>query len=232
MRTSRAKLTAALSILAISAPAIAQRAGPYMPSLGAPSAEIRGESRDDVREAMRQFGLCVATREKARATAFINLRLDAQDYHSRIAKLAVPECLSGGGLKFQSTSFRGNLFAAFYNLRFKEGPPGNLSDFAGRYKAQYVEALPDRARNVLALELFGECVTLKDPAMVHALLRSLPGSADETARFQSLSPHFSGCIPVGETLAFSKTILRGALAEGIYWMSAAAETASGPQGGR
>lgn len=222
MGGSKFGAVAAFSVLLFSAPLQGQRAGPYIPGLGAPSAEIKSESKDDVRETMRQFGMCIATRFKSRAAEFKNLRLDAPDYQSRITKLAVPECLNDGGLRFQATSFRGNLFAAFYTLQFKDGPPPNIAEFAGRFRMRYADMLSPRARNDLALELFGECVALKDPGTVHGLLRSLPGSVAEKSSFQSLSPHFSGCIPAGESLTFSKTILRGALAEGMYWLSAAA----------
>ncbi len=51
------------------------------------------------------------------------------------------------------------------------------------------------------------------------LLRSQPGSSSESAAFAKLSPAFPSCVPQGQTLSLSKTIARGALAEGMFWLS-------------
>jgi hypothetical protein len=52
---------------------------------------------------------------------------------------------------------------------------------------------------------------------------ALPAPTDWACALQCAGAEFSACIPKAETPAFSKIVLKGALAEGLYWLSKASE---------
>jgi hypothetical protein len=196
------------------------------------AAQIDEGNPNAPRIAMEAFGACVLSRSKGRVAKFVDMRVGEQEYADYMRGLfdrSDDFCLSQGWLQFHDIHFRGALFQALYNSEFKSGPPSFGAVTTSNYRALYPETLSPPARNTVALEQFGECVARADPQGVHDLLRSLAGSSRETALFQQLSPRFSACIPQGEKLAFSKIVLKGALAEGMYRLSKAAEAA--PPGG-
>ncbi len=63
-----------------------------------------------------------------------------------------------------------------------------------------------------------------NPSATRRLLLSVSESGGETGIFAELTPSFSACIVQGEQLKFSKLILKGALAEGMYRLTRAAVT--------
>jgi hypothetical protein len=76
------------------------------------------------------------------------------------------------------------------------------------------------------MEQFGECVSRARAEEVRQLLAAPPETPLESRAITLLSPSLSGCVPKGQDFRFSKTVLRGALAEGMYRLSKAAETAA------
>lgn len=205
-------------------PAAAQVAGPYIPNTGRAAASNSGKADTAaVRATMRQFGICAVSRFKLRVHRLIELAVDAPPYSRELLSIAQGECLDGGALKMPQPLFRGAIFEALYLSEFGRDP---LPDFAAvkdsGYRQRYGAEVSDKARPLVALEQFGECVARSKGADIRALLQTQPGSAAESDAFDSLKDSFPPCIPTGETLTFSKAILRGALAEGIYWLSRAA----------
>lgn len=190
------------------------------------AAQIEEGNPNAPRIAMEAFGACVVSRSKGRVAKFVDMRVGNQEFGDYLRVMfdrSGDFCLSGGWLQFQDIHFRGALFQGLYNAEFKGGPPSFGQSTSSNYRALYPETLSPAARNTVALEQFGECVSRADPQGVHELLRSVAASSRETALFRSLSPRFSACVPQGEKIALSKIIVKGALAEGMYRLSKAAE---------
>jgi hypothetical protein len=190
------------------------------------AAQIDEGNPNAPRITMEAFGACIVSRSKGRVAKFIDMRVGEPEYRDYIRALfdrSEDFCLSQGRLQFYDIHLRGALFQALYNSEFRnDGPTSFGAVTSSNYRALYPEILSPEARSAVALEQFGECVARADTPNVRELLRSLAGSARETALFGTLSPQFSACIPQGEKLAFSKIVLKGALAEGIYRLSKAA----------
>ena len=225
----RRAITAAFVLSMIAAPAGAQETGTLIQHRAA-QAEYRGKNA--ARLTMEQFAGCLVSRSRGRVTRYANMRADDPGYRKYMLSLfdaAGDECLSSGDLSFNAMVFRGTIFQALYAAEF----PNSSApiDFAAvpntGFRDAYGPQVAPEARSVVALEQFGECVGRADGPGLRNLLNAVPGSAQETALFNALVPKFSGCIPKGETLAFSKVILKGALAEGMYWLSKAAESGNG-----
>ena len=215
-----------VGVMLCAAPVTAQETGTLIKRR---AAQIDEGNPNAGRLTMEAFGACLVSRSKGRVEKFVQMRVDAPEYRDYLKALfdrAEDQCLSSGQLRFHDIHLRGALFQALYAQEFKAGRRPDLGGAPGsNYRLLYPETLSGAARNAIALEQFGECVSRADPDSVHKLLRSLAGSSQETALFGSLTPRFGGCIPQGETLAFSKVILKGALAEGMYRLSKAAESA-------
>src|SRR5687768_15432194 len=198
------------------------------------SAEIDTGGKDAARVTMEAFAACTVSRSTGRAQALAEVPVDSPRYERLFRNMfdAFDDlCLSGvdgGTLSFSSGLFRGALFQALYEREFKRGGPTDFSAVTDTgYRRLYTTPLSPQARTALALEQFGECVSRADPAGVQALLRQRPGSSDETGAINALRPKFAACIPRDQTIRFSPSILKGAVAEGLYRLSVAARAAAG-----
>ena len=113
-----------------------------------------------------------------------------------------------------------------YAREFRANGPTDFSAVTTTgYRELYADGISGEARTALALEQFGECVARADAVGVQTFLRQGPGSSGERAAIQALVPRYAACIPRHETITFSLTVLKGALAEGIYRLSVAARDA-------
>jgi hypothetical protein len=124
---------------------------------------------------------------------------------------------------------RGALFEAAYDHSFGKSGPVDFQavpaiDYLSPYQSQKISS--DDA-NMIALAQFGDCVVRGDGSNARKLLKTEPESAAETATISALTPKFAGCIPSGRTITFSRSVARGAIAEGLYRLSRAA--AGAPQ---
>lgn len=217
--------------LASGAPALAQETGTLITHK---SAEIDGRGRDAARATMEAFAACAVSRYTGRAQALTDVPVDSPRYERLFRNMFDAyddECLSGiegGTLSFSSGLFRGALFQALYEREFKEDAPTDFSAVTDTgYLKLYASPLSAEARSALALERFGECVSRADARGVRKLLRQRPGSSEEDEAINALKPKFAACIPRDQTIRFSPSILKGAVAEGIYRLSQAARALNG-----
>ncbi len=218
-----------LAVLAslASAPLAAQETGTLRTHR---SAEIDDSSRDGARRTMEVFAACVVSRQSGRVLAMSRLRIDSDQYQRMLRNLydsTDDVCLSGSGqLGFSFNLLRGGIFQALYAREFQGRGPADFSGVATTgYLELYTDPISPEVRSALALERFGECVARADAAGVQTLLRQIPGGGGERAAIQALVPRFAACIPQDETIRFSPSVLKGAVAEGIYRLSVAARDA-------
>jgi hypothetical protein len=138
---------------------------------------------------------------------------EATDLAKRIADA---DCLSSGTLKFKEPAMRAHFYEIVYRREFARTPAG---DIAAAAPVDYAAGGPGGATNEVALRAFADCVTRSDPVSARQLVLSEPATSMEKQGFEALSPSFSGCLPKDQQLAFSKTILKGLVAETLYRLS-------------
>ena len=219
-------ITLALTTTSLCAPAIAQETGTLIQRK---AAQIHGTSKTDARRTVLEFAACLISRSPGRADKMVALPISAREYQIMYRNLYDTfddECLSSGDtggvqLRFSPTVFRAGLFEELYRRNFgRKGPTDFQAVTTSGYRELYGDAVADpEVRNAIAIKQFGECVTRADGAGVRELMTANAGSADEAGTFTRLAPRLGACLPKGEKIAFSKPILKGALAEGIYRLS-------------
>jgi hypothetical protein len=204
----------------LAAPVAAQETGTLIRKR---AAQIDAQAPGGARTAMFQFAQCVVSRDKGRVARMVELPVDDAEYgrlSRRLFETTDDECLSDGGLSFNAALFAGALFEALYVRDFKyNGPTAFPAGVTTSYVARYTAPYSPEVRQALALEQFGECVARAEPAETRKLLLAMPGTATEREQFALLTPRFGACVVKGSTVAMSKSIVRGALAEGMYRLS-------------
>lgn len=225
-------LVTAVAIALSSAPAWAQSSMGGSPESGSlitrRSAQIHGTTKTDARRTTREFGVCVLKRFPKYGERLAVEPVHTEEYDKLLKRVSIDDCLSLGELTMPWNVIRTAIIEALYVNQFGRSGPTDFSQVpAIDYLAGYPAELPGNARAVVALAKFGDCVSRKDSVNARALAVSIPGSADETQRLRFLSPTFNGCVVQGEKLTFSKSVIRGAVAEGLYRLSrATTQTAS------
>jgi hypothetical protein len=67
-----------------------------------------------------------------------------------------------------------------------------------------------------AVDEMGACMADTDPAGIMGLIRTAPGTADESSAISAMSPALTKCLSAGTRLDASRGALRGALADALY----------------
>jgi 23S rRNA pseudoU1915 N3-methylase RlmH len=223
------KILAVAAAIAVSAcPGLAQSSMGSSPESGSlitrRAAQISGKTTTDARRTTRDYGVCVLKRFPKYGERVALEPVHTDEYQKLLKRMVIDDCLSLGELTFPLNVVRSAVIEALYFNEYGRGGPTDFSQVPPiDYLAGYPAELPGNARTTLALAKFGDCVSRKDSVNARALAVSIPGSADETQRFRFLSPSFNGCVVQGEKLTFSKSVIRGAVAEGLYRLSRAAD---------
>lgn len=233
----RIKIMAAAAVVfvACGSPASAQSSMGSSPETGSliqrRAAQISGTTKTDARRTTRQYGVCVLKRFPKYGERLAIEPVHTEEYDKLLKRVTIDDCLSLGELIMPWNLIRTSIIEALYIDKYGRSGPTDFSQVpAIDYRASYPAELPDNARSVIALASFGDCVSRKDGVNARALAVSIPGSAEETQRFRFLSHSFNGCVIQGEKLTFSKSVIRGALSEGLYRLSRAAEPSADQRG--
>jgi hypothetical protein len=190
------------------------------------AAQINGSTKTDARRTTREYGSCLLKRFPKYAERVALEPVHTDEYFKLIDRMVIADCLSNGEIRFPVNIVRSAVIEALYIEQFgRSGPTEFAQVLPIDYLAGYPAELPGKARSVVALAKFGDCVSRKDPIDARALVVSFPGSSDETQRLAALSPSFNGCVIRGEKLTFSRSVIRGAVSEGLFRLSRAASQA-------
>lgn len=224
-RIARGSATAMVAICMVPVSLHAQETGTLIQRK---AAQIDGRTKEAARKTVDAFAECLVSRSPGRVAKLADLAVDTPAYDKQyrsLFKTMGDECLSDGQLGFSALIIRGALYSALYNREFKLNPPLAFDPAINTgNRALYSEPYSDAARSAIALNNMGECVARADAANVRALLGSVPGSDFEDQTFRTLLPKISGCITKDNKITFSKVILKGVLAEGLYRLSVAHRT--------
>ncbi|MBC7985058.1 MAG: hypothetical protein H7X93_00070 [Sphingomonadaceae bacterium] len=179
--------------------------------------EMRRDREEEARRVLAVYARCIVGRygEQSRLAAFL-----AAPPGSRLAgrigqQLASSACLESHGLRFHEELFRGVIYQALYHRDFAAAP---IPDFAGVPASDALPASDGESRgpeSAILLRRYANCVTRADPRAVRALVMSGTTEDDEAAAFVALRDPLSACLGDGE-IRFSRTMLRGLLAESLY----------------
>ena len=198
------------------------------------AAQISGRTTTDARRTTRDYGVCVLKRFPKYGERVALEPVHTDEYEKLLKRMVIDDCLSLGELSFPLNVVRSAVIEALYINQYGRSGPTDFSQVPPiDYLAGYPAELPGSARTTLALARFGDCVSRKDAVNARALAVSIPGSTDETQRLRFLSSSFNGCVIQGEKLTFSKSVIRGAVSEGLYRLSRAVDQpASGTAAGK
>lgn len=126
-------------------------------------------------------------------------------------------------LTTSNTAFRSMLLEEAYLARFDRAP--TLAEDAGEaVDRRYITEGDTSAR---ALGRFADCLVFRDTAAADAMLRTMPGSAEEKQVAKGMAPVLGACLERGHTLALTMTNIRSFAADGL-WTRFVRETGSAP----
>jgi hypothetical protein len=189
------------------------------------AAQMDGRGPNAARLTMRGFAQCIASRSPGRLESLLAMPVgspEATKLGNIIFMREGDDCMSSGELHFTSTIIHGSYFEAMYLQRFGRNVIDDFSTIkSSGYRDRYTLPYSGDATSAIGLEEYGECIVRKNPVAARTLIGSIPGSSAETTTFTELVPLFGPCLAKGEKIAFSKTVLRGVIAEGLYWLTVA-----------
>lgn len=189
--------------------------------------------RQEAERTMQLFADCTVRNDKRRAEAKQFLRqipgtkIFREEGRALVREECVPHSPGGLKMKFRPSLFRSSLYDALYRREFAETGAKNVADLAPLVIAEEFSGTEtDIPKRFIYMRQVGDCVARRDPAGVHGLVLSKIGSDAEADAIARLTPVVSGCVAKDATLRFSRTVLRGVLAEGLYKLAVKASSAN------
>jgi len=204
----------------------------------------------DIREVKARYGECVVSKHLLAARSFV-LKPDAKWRNDeRIGDgdclLAAIEAADEAEMKFPGDAMRYALAEALVRREFSTGPSASITDAAPlaqpkldeadyapkpgkKYNEAELKELADsrsKQEAIIFLASFGECIVRADPAQSYALIMSQHSSKEESAAFAGLNATLGQCFPTGQSLAFTRVILRGTVAMNYYRLAHAPRVAA------
>jgi hypothetical protein len=189
-------------------------------------AQVRGETTLEARKTLREFATCAAAGHPGIVEAAIDDAVDTKSYRRKLIDVSNEDCFSSGEMQMPAELLRGALFEAMYLREFGDAPNPDLTSAASYdYSAPYSKPLSEEAQNTVGLAIVGDCVTRTASEKVHALLASVPGSPAEDRGFAEVAKILPGCVPPNKTFRFSRSVVRGSVAEALLRLSRSAQAA-------
>jgi hypothetical protein len=195
----------------------------------------------DARAVLRRFAKCTATYHHDAARRFLLMPLGSWVPQPDYRQIADPHCLSfvSGRLRIGQLAYRGALAEELVRRDFAHAGPLDARGLppldwtvpqpsaTDPRTQQRIESARDVAIAETVLGELGECLVREAPVGSLALLKTTTADT-ETAAFEAIRPQIAGCIQKGNSLTFTRTNLRSAIALSYYRL-ASASLASGQQ---
>jgi hypothetical protein len=219
------------------------------PSLAAQAGDYVKMSNQETREVFARYTTCVVkARAKDAAEVVLSTIGNEQIIHN-YPRVVTPDCLSAGQqLAMPGDFLRYGLAEALVRREFSAGLPPDIGRAAPlahfqidetdyqpkpgkKANARQLAEFAKRRQAALAfraLSQYGECVVRADPAGALRLVLSKSRPTEEGLAFAALRQPLSECIPVGQTVAFSRISLRGTIAMNLYRLAKAPRITAAP----
>jgi hypothetical protein len=186
-------------------------------------------SERDAAWTMHRFAECLVRTREQQMVDLIASPLNSPE-QNRIVRDVIgwrSRCLRARSMQIDNVLLRGAVAEALYRQELR-----------GRQIGRPRQAPPligiDTARSVpAALQLYGRCMTRRDPQAVRALVGTRPGSREERAALQAVTARLPECLPAAPERARHPLLLRAAVAEAFYLAhhGLIPATAEGPSAG-
>lgn len=171
---------------------------------------------DRVRKVMVEFGECVARTDPGGSARTVALFPTDPIELKALQRVATGDCLRMGELQMSASIMRGALFIGLYRRDYRQVPPPAPPPEKLDFTVGAADPQQEEARGAIMLRLFIDCVVREDPADARITILAPVASRAETAAYAALAPHLGRCLPAGQQVTFSKTILSGLIAEVAY----------------
>lgn len=178
-------------------------------------------SRKDAERTMADFARCEVKSSDGRAAALAFGREVAGTPSTYAQRLIKSRCARGGTqMRLNPELFRMSIFPALYSRDFGKA---SLPDFAAMPPTDFAREFDGTpSQETLTLRNFGDCVVRRDAANSRAVVLSTLYKPEEATAFTALQPAMAQCVPQGQQLRFSRSVLRGAIGEALYKLTVAA----------
>jgi hypothetical protein len=201
----------AMSVVTLASPAAAQTDDGREPA-----------SQRVAEKTMADFARCVVSNKKRQAQAMAYLQIPDGDPAQGAAgsALASKDCAPRGSqMRFQPDLFARSIYTALYRKYYFKTVPGELpTSQASDYQSEYKVTSTPVGNMQMALRVFGDCTVLQDPKAAHEFAISEMRGQSERAAVPAVVAAMQGCVNTGSTLKFSRTMLKGIIAESLYKM--------------
>lgn len=137
-------------------------------------------------------------------------------------KLIVPGCaINGSRMSFEGSLFRRSLFTALYVKYYRNTKPTDINvDYEVDYTAETSPKYGTITGAQLVLRKISDCTVRNNPIAVHNFIVAKLHSKSEKLALPNVVTALSNCLPNETELKFSRTILKGQLAEALYKLRA------------
>ncbi|MDF7773885.1 hypothetical protein P1X14_01390 [Sphingomonas sp. AOB5] len=136
-----------------------------------------------------------------------------------IAALLSKGCRTMGDFAVDPATVRGSmaeaLFERDYGTLDGAARPGKVSMFTMPMPGSYQSLYP-RTRYAIGMLAYGDCIVQAAPKESVAMMLTAPGSSNERTAFSALAPVMGECLNDGDKITFTRTQLRGVIAEAAY----------------
>lgn len=189
-------------------------------SLFAQSSDLRDAPLRLAENVMNQYSKCLVTSKRRLKIIenFLKIPDNHPDQNNVDKKLIVSGCVEQGAeLRFQGTLFNRSLYTALYLKNYANIEPVDLKinpshDYNSEIAAQYGKMSDGQ----LALRKISDCAIQNNAKAAHDFVIADLRSLDEDNSIADVVSAFSACLPVDTRLEFSRTNIKGQLAEALY----------------
>jgi hypothetical protein len=213
----------ALLPIALFSAAAASQTTAIDPNAGKPMFEDNPDSRLRGALLLRHMGSCLYGKERGTARALLRTVPGSKDEERSVAGMRsrLEQCVNGDARAIQFTAFilRGAVAEGIFLAMYPTDPLGTSAAVdRPDLPTSWVQAYGKNPSigPILALHQLAACVVRAAPAETSRLMRTTPGSAEESAGFQAVAPHFTPCVNQGRSFSSDKTTLRALIAEALY----------------
>ena len=170
--------------------------------------------------AMLDFAKCVVSSKKREAKALEFLKIpDGDPMQEKLGKaISVSGCaMPGSQMRFSGDLFSRAIYTALYGKYYQKTEPENLVfETIDNYQSEFVTTGTPLQPSQIAFRTFADCTVKSDAAAAHRFALSDIKSKAEIAALPLVMEAMQNCLSQGSQLRFSRTVLKGLVAESLY----------------